>query len=349
MKKSTDEAVMFARYIANFLNEYAPSQITNSSHTLKSYQQAMLLYITFLETQKKTSADNLCGKCFERIAIEDWLVWLKTSRSCSPETCNIRLASLRTFLKYLASRNAGFLYLYQEASGISRRKSQKKKVTGMSRDAVKTLMEMPDPLTHTGKRDLVFMILLYSTAARLDELLSLKISQTCLEGDKPYVTFIGKGNKIRTLYLLPKAVAHLKKYLKEFHGCPPDPDAYLFYSRNTNPQGKMTQPAIAKMLKKYAEKAHEKCPDVPLDLHAHQFRHAKASHWLEDGMNIVQISFLLGHEQLQTTMVYIDITTEEEAKALATLEDENDKKVTSKWKNVNGSLVEFCGLKPKRK
>ena len=36
-------------------------------------------------------------------------------------------------------------------------------------------------------------------------------------------------------------------------------------------------------------------------------------------MNIVQISFLLGHEQLQTTMVYLDITAEEKAKALATL------------------------------
>ena len=42
-------------------------------------------------------------------------------------------------------------------------------------------------------------------------------------------------------------------------------------------------------------------------------------------MNIVQISLLLGHAQLQTTMVYLDITTEQEAKALATLEDENDK------------------------
>ncbi len=69
------------------------------------------------------------------------------------------------------------------------------------------------------------------------------------------------------------------------------------------------------------------CDEVPMDLHAHQLRHAKASHWLEDGMNIVQISFLLGHEQLQTTMVYLDITIEQELKALATLEDENDKKV----------------------
>ena len=84
---------------------------------------------------------------------------------------------------------------------------------------------------------------------------------------------------------------------------------------------------------------------LPLNLHAHQLRHAKASHRLQDGMNIVQISFLLGHEQLQTTMVYLDITLEQELKALATIEDENDKKVSKKWKDINGGLADFCGVK----
>ena len=79
-------------------------------------------------------------------------------------------------------------------------------------------------------------------------------------------------------------------------------------------------------------------------MHAHQFRHAKASHWLEDGMNIVQISFLLGHAQLQTTMIYMDITIEQEAKAMATLESENDKKVTAKWKNTDTSISSLCGI-----
>jgi hypothetical protein len=115
-------------------------------------------------------------------------------------------------------------------------------------------------------------------------------------------------------------------FIKEFHGDEACTDAYLFYSRNKGIYGKLTQPAIDKMLKKYANQANCICPDVPSGLHAHQFIHAKASHWLEDGMNIVQISFLLGHEQLQTTMVYLDISTEEKAKALATLDDENDKK-----------------------
>lgn len=61
-------------------------------------------------------------------------------------------------------------------------------------------------------------------------------------------------------------------------------------------------------------------------------------------MNIVQISFLLGHSNIQTTMVYLDITTEQEEKALATLEDENDKKMDKKWKNGMDTLASLCGL-----
>lgn len=44
-------------------------------------------------------------------------------------------------------------------------------------------------------------------------------------------------------------------------------------------------------------------------------------------------------------MVYLDITTEEKAKAMATLESENDKRISRKWKDKDGSLAGFCGLK----
>ena len=91
--------------------------------------------------------------------------------------------------------------------------------------------------------------------------------------------------------------------------------------------------------------AHGICNEVPSGLHAHQIRHAKASHWLEDGMNIVQISFLLGHANLHTTMVYLDITTEQESKALATLEDEGQQNITKKWKVQSNSLAAFLGVK----
>jgi hypothetical protein len=62
-------------------------------------------------------------------------------------------------------------------------------------------------------------------------------------------------------------------------------------------------------------------------------------------MNIVQISFLLGHANLHTTMIYLDITTEQESKALATLDDENQRDIPKRWKSESGGLAEFLGVK----
>lgn len=344
MKKVMNEAIAVSQCISNFLNDYAPKHKTGSLHTIKSYKNALEMYIKYLEQDKKITPEKLDWSCFEKQYIEGWMVWLADERHNKPETCNVRLASLREFLKYAADKDIQVLSFYQNSTTIKKRKCTKKKVHGLTKEAIKNLLEMPDTSTRTGRRDLVLMIVLYATAARLDELLSMKISQLKLDGTRPYINIIGKGDKTRTLYLLPKAVSHLKKYIFEFHGDKPKPDAYLFYSKRTDKYSKLTQPAVAKRLKEYAEKAHMICEDVPLGLHAHQFRHARASHWLEEGINIVQISFLLGHAQLQTTMVYLDISTEDELKALAVLEDENDKKVSPKWKRKTNTLTAFCGF-----
>ena len=342
-----NEASVIAKHISNFLNVYVPSQKTSSANTLKAYQDAISLYLQFLEYKGITTI-NLNAACFCQNNIEEWLRWLQSERGNQPETRNNRLASIRTFLKYLRQKESRFLYLYQDASQIDRFKTQKKKVKGLSRPAVKALLAAPNLNAKAGRRDFVLILMIYSTAARIDEILSMKVGQLHIDEAKPYATIVGKGNKIRTLFLLPRAVAHLRKYLLEFHGGTPDPSAYVFYSRNEGVYGKLTAAAVDKMLKKHAKTAHADCEDVPLKLHAHQLRHAKASHWLEDGMNIVQISFLLGHEQVQTTMVYLDITTEDEVKALATLEGDSSVKTEKKWKNKDGSLRGMCGLPPRK-
>jgi site-specific recombinase XerD len=344
MKKAKNEAVSVARYIGSFLNDYAPIHMTGSVHTLKSYEIAISLYLTFLEEAKSVTSSALCWEHFGRKWIEDWLEWMKAERGCKPASCNVRLGSLRSFLKYVAEHNSGILHVYQESTMIKKSKTPSRKVEGLTKEAVKVLLEIPDLDTATGRRDLAFMVLLYATATRISEILSLKIADIHLDANKPYITVIGKRDKIRTAYLLPKAAAHIKQYILEFHKKTLDPEAYLFYSRCGGVRSMLTPPAIDKRLKKYAFEAHKICSDVPVGLHPHQFRHAKASHWLEDGINIVQISFLLGHAQLQTTMVYLDVSKEQELKALATLETENDKMISPKWKCADGSLKDFCGL-----
>jgi site-specific recombinase XerD len=344
MKKPNKEACALARYIHDWLNGYAISLRANSLHTVKNYSDALSLFIHFLASTKKIDGLNFSFELLSHTHIEEWILWLKNTRKCSPDTCNNRLASIRSFLKYLATREISFIYLAQEAALIPRQKSIRKKVCGMSKKAVKALMSVPDTNTRTGRRDLALLIFMYGTAARIDEALSLKVSQLHLDAAKPHATITGKGNKIRTLYLLPKAVAHISQYLSDFHPTVPKSDSYVFYSRNKGYNSKMSQTALTRQLRKYAAIAHEICQEVPLGLHAHQIRHAKASHWLEDGMNIVQISFLLGHSNVQTTMAYLDITTEQEEKALATLEDENDKKMPKKWKDDMNTLASLCGL-----
>ena len=61
-------------------------------------------------------------------------------------------------------------------------------------------------------------------------------------------------------------------------------------------------------------------------------------------MNVVQVSFLLGHAQLGTTMRYLDISKDEKLKAMATLESEKQSSVPKKWRSSGASLKKLCGF-----
>jgi site-specific recombinase XerD len=343
MKKSSDSAKL-SRYMSEFLYDYAPNFLTSSSHTIKSYKDALTLYVIFLES-KCVTPNHLGKEHFEKGFIEEWIKWMSNTRGCCPDTCNVRLGSIRVFLEYIGSKDISFLYLYQEAKTIKRKKCVKKKVNGLTREAVTSILNEPDLDTKTGRRDLTLLMMLYGTAGRIGEILSVKVEHLHLDVPKPYVNLYGKGGKMRTTYMLPRVTSNILGYLREFHGAKPCPGDFLFFSRVGEVRGKLTEPAIDKRIKKYAVSAHDKCNDVPLKAHAHQFRHAKASHWLEDGMNVVQVSFLLGHENLETTMRYLDITSEEKVNALATLECEKEKTTVKKWKSNDGTLSDFLGLK----
>ena len=342
MRKPTKESTELS--ISSFVSDYAPMHITNSSHTIHSFDMALSLYIGFLETKGVTPA-TFSKEQFEQKRIEEWIAWLREERHCSIDTCKARLSALRTFIKYLSTRDAKYLYLQNEAANVTLPKSPKKKVDGLTKEAVKAILASPNSRTKSGIRDLTFLTILYGTAGRMDEVLSIQLKDLHLDEEKPYVVFTGKGDNVRSMYLLPRAVEHAKHYIEVFHSSPTEClDDYLFYSSIKGSGAKLSPSACRKLILKHASRAHEKCPDVPLKLHAHQFRHARATHWLEEGINIVQISRLLGHKQLETTMRYLDISMDQVRVALATLEDEKDKEAKPKWNLNSDSLSSLCGL-----
>jgi site-specific recombinase XerD len=130
------------------------------------------------------------------------------------------LAAIAAFLKYLAGmkylagKNIAYLSLYHEIMVIPRQKVIRKKVTGMSKEAMKILMSIPNVSTKTGQRDLVLLIVLYSTAARIDGVLSMKINQLHLDANKSYITVIGKGRKSKNFVSSSKSCGAFEKVLE---------------------------------------------------------------------------------------------------------------------------------------
>ena len=135
MRKISKESVIISRRINTFLNEYAPSQKTHSTHTLKSYDTAIALYLEFLETEKGVVPNTLCAESFSVQTIEEWLLWMINKRGCSHATVNVRLASLRAFLSYLSKSEVSLVHLSVEASEIERKKQTPRKVEGVSKES----------------------------------------------------------------------------------------------------------------------------------------------------------------------------------------------------------------------
>lgn len=337
MSKINSEAINITKYINKYLNEYIQHCKSTSVCTLKSYRDSLRLYLEYLEITG-INLSNLSYECFNTKNIENWLIYLKDSRNNTNQTINLRLTSLKVFLEFLGKQDISLLYIYTEACTISKRKTPKIKVKGISKNAIQALFNSINQKTKNGRKDLVMFVLMYNTGARLNEILSLKLKDIVLNVKEPYVSINGKGNKLRCLYILPKTVEHLKKYLEENH-TNSEEDDYLFYSVIKGKKTKLSEQSVEKQLRKWAFIANNKCSEIPLNLHPHQLRHSAATHWLDDGMNIVQISYLLGHEQLQTTMIYLEITTAQKAKALEVIDDSIEEK---NWTTQISSLTELC-------
>ena len=334
--KNNSEAIEFARIYHKWIDY---STIASSLHTVRTYEFSFKLYIEFLEERKKIRTSSFCmTDNFSVDTIKEWLAWLSETRSCKSQSCNARFAAIRSFLKYAGEANIKYRHLYLEACCIPRLKESKRQVEAISKEAMKVLLQMPNPSSTTGFRDVVLFSFLYGTAARIDEVLSLKLKSLHLDSARAYAVIVGKGDKMRTLFIQKILANNIRLYIRKFHGEVPNPNSYLFFSRVGGIESKLTQPAVNKRLKQYAKAANAICKDVPLDMHAHVFRHSCATHWLEDGMNIVQVSKLLGHASIATTMAYLSITIDMKTKAVMQLEDEQTRKLPKQWKNLDGKL-----------
>ena len=133
------------------------------------------------------------------------------------------------------------------------------------------------------------------------------------------VRLFGKGSKIRVVPVIGNTAHLLDSYIKEHH-LEEQYDEYLFVSNLKKP---LTEPGVKYIIEKYRALAEKESVLVPKNIHPHTFRHSKAMHLLESGVNYIYIRDFLGHSNIKTTEIYAKISVEQKKKALSAVYNEN--------------------------
>ena len=179
---------------------------------------------------------------------------------------------------------------------------------------MKTLLSEVPTDTIQGRRHLAILAFLYDTGARANELISFSAHNLNLT--KPYhVVLSGKGRKKRIVPIHEKLVLILKAYMKDTNI---EPDNISKQPLFVNIHGRrLTSAGLTHIIMMYADKVREKHPALmPERLSPHSFRHSKATHLLQAGMNIIYIRDFLGHSSVKTTETYVRMDSEQKRKAL---------------------------------
>lgn len=306
------------------------------ANTIASYKASLkLFFIEYLAKAKHIVSESFTlDNALSRNQIMEWEKWLADERGNKPQSINIRRSNLVAFLEYISTKDIIYVQYYAAAKNIHCLKTVPIKTCSLTDQVLELIINMPDVHTKTGLRDTVLMGLLYATAGRLNEALSIHIEDLCLckngEGES-YVTLLGKGNKYRSMPLDKSVVEQLRLYISRVHGPSPNPKDYLFFSTYKGIKAKLSERAISKRLKAYAAEAHKLNPDVPLDFHSHQLRHTRATNWIKEGHQLPVVSKLLGHENIETTMHYLDITMEMMVEAASQSKTPEAKNIQQEW------------------
>lgn len=206
------------------------------------------------------------------------------------KVCNRTLSSRKTiictFFKWLASEG----YIPNNPGGnvhaIKYNRIHKQAMTQLDLEKIRLACET--------KREKAIIEVLYSTACRVSELSALDISDIDFETKE--VTLLGKGNQYRTSFLNAKAEVALKDYLDSRTD---DNEALFVYQKE--PYDRLAKSGIENIVKNIMSRTS----DMSVRVTPHIFRHTTATIALDRGMNIADVSKLLGHKSIATTMEYI--------------------------------------------
>lgn len=340
MKKSFDQ--LFFSKTLDFLDGYLTKQCSRSPHTVTSYRDALSVfrrYVVSTGFSIKTFGFDDCTRDY----LLGFMEYLQKT-GYEKSSCNQRLAAIKSYMWYVAD---GDISQQQTALSVARvpflRTPEKEKET-LSQKCLKAFLDAPSNRTRFGVRDKTILILLYDSAIRLSELLSLHVSDINLERGTPYIRIHGKGDKERIVSITDGTVKHVEHYLKLFHSPDPTKTEFLFYTTIHGISGAMSPNNVERIINKYANMIRSQCPDLPEHVHPHMLRRTRATNLYQNDIELELVSRILGHASTQTTRIYAKPSLDMIKNAMdkANPELNNEKPI---WLEDEDELARICGLR----
>ncbi len=303
--------------IRDYLRVHLAKLRNLSEHTVRSYANALTEFVEYVSRQRRIPMRSVAFADFTKRSVCDFLDHLENERKRSVATRNLRLNAIRGFLSYAASCDVSAVAIRNDVATVPFKKPRQSGIVQhMTTKAVSAIFTAVDMKSQRGFRDLCLLAMLYDTGARVQELLDIRLADVDL-GKSPTVMLRGKGRKTRVVPMSVRMASLLREYVSRAHcGKTRDSEDNLFFTVRNGYPTRMTEDNVRHLARHYGTMARKCCKEVPKNVHPHLFRHSRAMHLYEHGMDLMLVSQWLGHAQFKTTLIYARADPEMKRKAI---------------------------------
>lgn len=324
------------KHLSNLIQDYFYQRLINqrdsSQRTISTYRDTFRLFLCF--------SQEYLGKRIDKIQLSDlnaevvlrFLDYLETKRKNSIRTRNNRLATIRSFMQYVALQEPTSLTMIEKILAIPFKRFDRPLVGFLTREEIRAIIDAPKSESWSDQRDRVLFATLYNTGARASEIINVCVSDIDLSRSKS-ILLHGKGRKERTIPLWTSTITLLRNWLKRINS---DPECFVFPNRYGE---KITRSGLEYRLSVATKIASKNLSSlIKKRVSPHVIRHTTAMHLLQSGVDLTVVALWLGHEGITTTHHYVEADITMKEKALSKVIDPKTKSVRFK---PNAKLLAF--------
>ena len=255
--------VLVERYFCDYLR----AQRNASPQTIASYRDTFRLFVRFSERRFHKAPASLTLKDLDAPRVLAFLDDLERTRHNGVRSRNLRLAAIRSFLRYAALHEPTALAPIQRALAIPVKRFDRRSVAYLTQDEMTAILAAPNAMTWSGQRDRTMLATLYNTGARVSEVIGLNVED--LQGGPTATLRIhGKGRKERIVPIWKRTKRQLDGWLRQTRATAAQP---LFPNRRGD---RLTRAGVRSRLDAAVAVARRTCPGLRnRRVSPHQLRH----------------------------------------------------------------------------